>query len=615
MESPSKGGPPGAEPLLRMDEVSLRYGHIRALSGINLAIGAAEIHAIVGEHGAGKSSLAKVMCGLVRPVSGRLVFCGTSYASLSAEKARAIGIEMVFQEMQVFSHLRVVDTFYLKQAPSGIFPELIRLGRQAEEVDRFLRRCGFSLDAMAFLKDLTRSEQLLVEILKSLFQKPRLLILDEVFERLSALDLEKVIAALEGMKAGGMSIVLITHRIDDIYAYADRVSVLKNGEMLLSAGVGSIDKMNLIKLTYTQISREEHLNDISKEFYQYLKYNEAILQYLPVILLVVDGENRIKMANQYARDFFGIDRRHLLNRPVQELFASAAAPAGRRIHKALGSRQKKVFYSLPLELNGRRTINNLIVFPIEDGTFIIGRIIIIEDLTEHEKMRDQLILSEKLASVGLLAAGVAHEINNPLGIITNYLQSIRFKHPEGELNDKLARIGDQIQYIAHIVGNLLTFSDSGRVAAEEIDLNELIEEMIELVRYSARKSAIRIDFTRHPDPVALRASRNEMKQVILNLFKNSFEAMPNGGEIGISTQRVAERSGETLLIRFRDNGPGIQHENLTDIFLPFSTTKKGGKDNVGLGLYVSYGIVQKYHGEIAVENLDSGCQFTIRIPR
>ena len=346
------------------------------------------------------------------------------------------------------------------------------------------------------------------------------------------------------MRAEGLSIVLITHRIDDIYSYAGKVSVLKNGKVLLSTGVSNIDKMNLIKLTYTQISREEHLKDISNEFQQYLKYNEAILRSLPVILLVVDGEGRIKVANQCARDYFGLDRRHLLDRPVQELLASAAPLAGRRIRSALRSRHKRMFYSLPLELkSGRRTVNNLIVYPVMEGTFLIGRILIIEDLTEHEKMRDQLILSEKLASVGLLAAGVAHEINNPLGIITNYLQSIRFKHREGELTGKLDRIGDQIQYIAHIVGNLLSFSDSGRVAAEEFDLNELIAEMIELVRYSASRSAVRIGFDRHPRPVPLRASPGELKQVILNLFKNSLEAMPNGGRIDISTRLQAGKGG------------------------------------------------------------------------
>ena len=189
MASPGRDGPAGAEPLLRMDAVSLRYGHLQALSGIDLAIGTSEVHAIVGEHGAGKSSLAKVICGLLRPAAGRIVFGGVPYTALTAEKARAVGIEMVFQEMQVFSHLRVVDTFFLRQSPRGLLPEPVRLRRQAGEVDRFLRLWGFPLDPMAYLKDLTRSEQLLVEILKSLFQRPRLLILDEVFERLSARDL------------------------------------------------------------------------------------------------------------------------------------------------------------------------------------------------------------------------------------------------------------------------------------------------------------------------------------------------------------------------------------------------------------------------------------------
>jgi nitrogen-specific signal transduction histidine kinase len=151
-----------------------------------------------------------------------------------------------------------------------------------------------------------------------------------------------------------------------------------------------------------------------------------------------------------------------------------------KIRLARASRQKKTYYGVPLLLGGRKAIVNLVVYPIRDGARAIGHMLIIEDLTEQEQLRAQLILSEKLASVGLLAAGVAHEINNPLGIITNYLQSIKFRFPDTELRDRIGNVEEQIQFISTIVSDLLMFSDSGKVVREEVNIVEVIRGLTEI---------------------------------------------------------------------------------------------------------------------------------------
>lgn len=606
-----------ADELLVLQDISLDYGSINALKNLSLRIRCSEVHAIVGEHGAGKSSLAKLASGMLKPGSGLIRFRGTSYPELTAARAHAAGIEMVYQEMQVFDHLTVMEHFFLLPRSAPPLPRFLLARRQAARVQGFISQAGFEIDAEAKIRDLSRTDQLLVDILKSLFQEPKLLILDEVFERITSSDLERFLPLFHRRKEEGMSVMLITHKIDDVYAFADTVSIVKNGEILLTGPVNDIDKMNLIKLSYTQISKEEQFKNLGHEFYQYLRFNEAILQFLPVVLLVVDRDRRVKMVNFSACEFFGFDRKEHLNTPLESLFEEGNEDTLGKIDGFLSAGRQKSVYSAPLRLRGRELIVNLIVYPIRDGSYPIGHMIIIEDQTEQERLRSQLVLSEKLASVGLLAAGVAHEINNPLGIIVNYLASMKFRFTEPELRTRIENVEEQIQFITSIVSQLLLFSDRGKAVREDINVVDVVKSLIGFVQFSFKNSNIRIRLENPREAVRLHANENEVKQVMLNLMKNSFEAMPKGGTIDVSVDTESEAGDSPVIIRFRDSGPGIPQENPNDIFLPFYSTKRGKEQqNLGLGLSVTYGIIRKYNGTITVENLATeGCQFTIRIPR
>jgi signal transduction histidine kinase len=174
---------------------------------------------------------------------------------------------------------------------------------------------------------------------------------------------------------------------------------------------------------------------------------------------------------------------------------------------------------------------------------------------------------------------------------------------------------------------------------EIVELNALIQNMLNLVKHSAKANQIAIHFEPADVELCVRANRNEIKQVLLNLLKNSFEAMTSGGEITIHTSQVYEGDapsqdeassrdetsskdeassrddGALAQITFTDTGPGICDENPDNIFLPFYSTKKGAEQNLGLGLSVSYGIIKKYHGTISVQNVEqAGCQFCITLP-
>ena len=605
------------EPLLELQNISFYYDTLRVLKDINLTIHRSEVHAIVGEHGAGKTSLCLMLSGFLKPHSGKFLIGNRTLVSMAQGKARNLGIEMVTQQNPVVDNFTVAENLFLNNRGIASHPFISRK-HHLEVARAYLRERDFPLDPNILLRDMKLSDRVLVDILKHLFNKPRLLILDEALQKLTAPMLNKVTQQLKDLKQTGMSIIFVTHRIDDIYNFADKVSIIKNGEILITDSVKNIDKINLIKLAYTQISGNDSLENANQEFYSLLKYNEAVLIKLPVNLIVVDHHGKIKLINEYAKQYFNIEESSYLNMPFQELFLvdKDNREACGLIEGALGKQQGQTFYNLPLHRTESESITNIKTHPIYDESFLIGYYIIIEDVTEREKLREQVVLSEKLASIGLLSAGVAHEINNPLEIICNYIRYLKFHSKNKIVARTVNSLEEEINSISQIVSNLITFADSSKHQVEPVELNELIESIINLVKYNAKYKNIQISFNKQSNPIFLRVNRTEIKQVILNLMKNSFEAMPSGGRLNIQTGEKDGADSSLVEIIFQDTGTGIKRHNLNDVFLPFYSTKKEMHGNLGLGLSVSYGIIKKYDGSIAVRNLDGcGCEFTLRFPR
>jgi signal transduction histidine kinase/ABC-type branched-subunit amino acid transport system ATPase component len=601
--------------LARLSGVCLEYGQIEALKDLSLAIHASTVHAIVGEHGAGKSSLGMVLSGNVRPQRGSIEFAGRRADPLNARAAHRLGIEMVYQHVPLNGFFTVAENiFFLDKGPGG--RGLVSQRSLARRAGELLDEGGFGLDPSAEVRDLNLPDRVLVSILAALQKGPRLLILDEALEKLSSASLTKVLRILHERKTSGMAILHITHRIDDVYDMADRVSIVKNGEVLVTDEVGQIDRMNLLRMTYSQVYSLDASGNRKREFNQYLKYNEAVLLKLPVNLVVVDSEERVKIVNEPCRRYFRLEGEGFANRPLSELLGEGNGELLALIRAALGSAEGEVFYHVPLAIGGTDTVNNVRTLPIHDESRRIGSIVIIEDVSEFDKLQQQVILSEKLASVGLLAAGVAHEINNPLEIVYNYLKFLKLSRDQDELRSTVDELKEEIDYIAGIVRNLLSLSGTAQAGRELINLNEMIGSTIGLLRHSAREKGIGISFEPSAEELRVEVNRNEIKQVILNLVKNSFEAMPGGGEIRIGTSGP-EREGEgrLALIEFMDNGPGIQSARLEDVFMPFYSTRRGKGDSVGLGLSICYGIVERHGGAMSVRNLEKGgCAFTISLP-
>ncbi len=238
----------------------------------------------------------------------------------------------------------------------------------------------------------------------------------------------------------------------------------------------------------------------------------------------------------------------------------------------------------------------------------------------RKQMEQQMIVAERLASLGTLAAGVAHEINNPLAIIRESAGWMRQLFAKAELKDfprhedisrALDKVEKSVERASRITHQLLGFVGKSEPAVTEVNLMELAEEAIQLISREAQNRDIKIVLQIDPSLAPIWSNPHQIRQVLLNLLTNAMQAVNSAGTITIDAEDV----GESRLITVSDTGPGIARENLAKIFEPFFTTKSPGQ-GTGLGLFVSRGIVEKLGGRLEVASkIGQGARFRIRLPK
>ncbi|MEN6296441.1 MAG: ATP-binding protein, partial [Rectinema sp.] len=240
-------------------------------------------------------------------------------------------------------------------------------------------------------------------------------------------------------------------------------------------------------------------------------------------------------------------------------------------------------------------------------------IMVIEDVTARVAYEEKIRQAEKLASISMLSAGVAHEINNPLSSILSNVQNLIKAEKEPERLEDLRLVEQETKRIARIVRNLLEFSSSSPVEKPRNDINACIQKTLQLVDYSLKKeSGVSIVVRLSPDLPSAAIGEDECKQIILNLIKNSLEALGSSGTIRIETAFLSSES--MVQCRVSDTGRGIPKALLPRIFDPFFSTKNE-EGNSGLGLSVVYGLVSKFKGRIEVESEEGrGTMVRISLP-
>jgi two-component system NtrC family sensor kinase len=339
-------------------------------------------------------------------------------------------------------------------------------------------------------------------------------------------------------------------------------------------------------------------------------FSENIVESLNIGVLTVDLEDCIESWNPQLENLLSIPRQEALRRRLQDVLPQdLAAEISSRYTADRVSGIYKFHLNTP---SGRRLVINASIAPLvgKNGARL-GRLILLDDITQRVRLEEQMVQTEKLTSLGLLAAGVAHEVNTPLAVISNYIQMLAKQIPAGDPRQKtIERIVKQTFRASEIVNNLLNFSRTGAAEFVEIDLNSVLEETLTLVQHPFKTAQVNVikNYTEKLPPVL--GSMTRLQQVFLNLFMNARDAMPSGGMLEV---RTGAHNG-SVAVEVTDTGSGIPAENLHRIFDPFFTTKATGR-GTGLGLSVSYGIIKEHAGKVDVRSTPGkGTSFRLEFP-
>jgi two-component system, NtrC family, sensor kinase len=338
-------------------------------------------------------------------------------------------------------------------------------------------------------------------------------------------------------------------------------------------------------------------------------FSENIVESLNVGVLAVDLDGVVEAWNSRMEQVFGVSRSAAVGQPLGALLPAELA---QEIAVRRDEEQITGIYKHRLLRDGRSQVLNVSITPLvgKSGERI-GRLLLFDDVTQRERMEEQMSQTEKLTSLGLLAAGVAHEVNTPLAVISNYIQMLAKQMPEDDPRHSIIeKIVKQTFRASEIVNNLLNFSRTGPSALADIDVNRVVEETLSLVAHPLKTSQIQVVKQLGSGLPAIRGSENKLQQVFLNLFLNARDAMPSGGMLEV---RTSAHNG-SVEIEVVDTGNGIPREHIHKIFDPFFTTKPGGR-GTGLGLSVSYGIIKEHAGKVDVRSTPGrGTSFHVEFP-
>ena len=347
-------------------------------------------------------------------------------------------------------------------------------------------------------------------------------------------------------------------------------------------------------------------------------FNENILESLDDGLMVLGLDDRVIRWNQSLERFYGLARVDALGQPVERLFDGEFVEGLRAAR--VQSPQGTTLFRVPLKARtaaADRVLVNVTLVPLQAVVGAggeAGTIVILENITERAHLEEQLRISEKMASLGILAAGVAHEVNTPLTGISSYTQMLLEQaNPDDPQTKLLEKIEKQTFRAARIVNGLLNLSRPSAIEASErapVNVNTVIGDVLSLLEHQLEKGSIKIRRELAASAVVIDGYEFKLQQVFLNLLLNARDAMPSGGWLSI----VTRLEGGDAIAEVSDTGSGIPPEHLARIYDPFFTTKATGQ-GTGLGLSITYGIVREHDGSIQCESAPGqGTRFTLRFP-
>ena len=344
------------------------------------------------------------------------------------------------------------------------------------------------------------------------------------------------------------------------------------------------------------------------------EFSDSIIESLSDGLVVVDLRDCVVRWNTGLERLYGVPRAHAVGRGLETLFDPPFLELLRTARR--GAEIGTALYRVPLLSRHaevpRRLLVNAATAPLltPDGA-VAGTMVILEDITERVQLEEQLQITEKMASIGLLAAGVAHEVNTPLTGISSFTQMLLEGADPGDPKTRLLeKVERQTFRAAKIVNSLLNLARPGRLDAGPVDINAVVNDVLALLEHQLKTNKISVRKDLAATPPVVEGVEFKLQQVLMNLFLNARDAMFKGGWLSVTTRAV----GDQVIVEVADTGSGIPAEHLSRIYDPFFTTKAAGQ-GTGLGLSITYGVIRDHHGSIECDStVGQGTRFKMSLP-
>ncbi|MDR3723364.1 MAG: ATP-binding protein [Terracidiphilus sp.] len=387
------------------------------------------------------------------------------------------------------------------------------------------------------------------------------------------------------------------------------------GDFLSSEDVELLESLaSYIGIALQNASLYARLEKQIAEFERLKEFNENIVESINVGIFALDLNGRMESWNAQMESMYALSRAEVIGQELRSVFPAEFVDAIDSFGSEPGVHHLYKF-QLTTRAGEQRTVNAAIA-PLLSRDFVsVGRIVLVDDITERVSLETQLAQADKLSSIGLLAAGVAHEINTPLAVISSYSQMLS-KQMKGDqrLGPVLDKIIQQSFRASEIANGLLNFSRTSTTEFRSTDLNQVIRETLSLLEHQFKTAKITVDLELTDELPTIHGNPGKLQQVFLNLLLNAKDAMPTGGNLRVTT--LVNGHVEAVIA---DSGSGIAPEHLKRIYDPFFTTKTtpkpGERRGTGLGLSVSYGIIQEHAGKIHVESaVGAGTTFHLEFP-
>jgi len=374
--------------------------------------------------------------------------------------------------------------------------------------------------------------------------------------------------------------------------------------LLSLAGLAAIaiENSRLYRELHAASSRNRELDQL----------NRQILQSASLGIYSLDMKLRITSWNPRMEEFSGVKAAEALGCKLLILFPHLRKEGFEEaLRQVLDGGQPGRLKLAHRNLRGELRFQKRRLAPLRDGRMITGILVMVEDITDFQRLLDQTIQAEKLAEVGRLSAGIAHEVNNPLAVISYATQLLqREQGQNSEQLELLKRIGDEVERLKTLTGGLLSFSRSGETVLRTLDLHQILQDVLLLVRYELGRKTIELRED-HGDMPLVMGDSNKLKQVFINLVMNATQAMGRGGRLTITTGTTTDGDARVVIA---DTGPGIPEELKEKIFEPFFTTKQEG-EGTGLGLYLCRSILAEHNAGLTLNTAaGGGAEFSMLFP-